>query len=137
MLNVPVNNFSVMLGRSHRFLVLPTYSRTQHCDLSGARTPTSGFGVRGVNHDQATTPPSLGWVVKFLTCGCHERIQKIFSGGGGGRLPADQVGSSLRPMRPCKIQIISSKIKGVGKPGPTLWICTWARWTCLCASIEQ
>ena len=34
-------------------------------------------------YDQATTPPSLGWVVKFLTCGCHERIQKIFSGGGG------------------------------------------------------
>ena len=33
--------------------------------------------------DQTTTPPSLGWV-KFLICGCHERIQKIFSGGGGG-----------------------------------------------------
>ena len=114
MLNIPVNNFSVMLGRSHCFL--GQYSRTQHCDLSGARTPTSGSRVRGVNHDQATTPPSSGWVVKFLTCGCHERIH---------------LGSSLRPMRPCKIRIISSKIKGVGKPGPTLWICTWARWTCL------
>ena len=49
MLNVPVNNFSVMLGRSHRFLgITSTFfgggvnmscSRTQHGDPGGARTP--------------------------------------------------------------------------------------------------
>ena len=52
MLNVPVNNFSVMLGRSHRLLgiffyffsrgggggVIMSFSRTQHGDPSGART---------------------------------------------------------------------------------------------------
>ena len=46
MLNVPVNNFSVMLGRSHRFMgITSTFwgvnmscSRTQHGDPSGART---------------------------------------------------------------------------------------------------
>ena len=52
MLNVPVNNFSVMLGLSHRFLgITSTFfffgggggvnmscSRTQHGDPSGART---------------------------------------------------------------------------------------------------
>ena len=47
MLNVPVNNFSVILGRSHRFLgitstgeggVNMSCSRTQHGDPSGART---------------------------------------------------------------------------------------------------
>ena len=47
MLNVLVNNFSVMLGRSHRFLgitstflgVSMSCSRTQHGDPSGAQTP--------------------------------------------------------------------------------------------------
>ena len=56
MLNVPVSNFSVMLGRSHRFLgIISTFffffffgggggvnmscSRTQHGDPRGARTP--------------------------------------------------------------------------------------------------
>ena len=52
MLDVPVNNFSVKLGRSHRFLgITSTFfflggggvnmscSRTQHGDPSGARTP--------------------------------------------------------------------------------------------------
>ena len=52
-LNVPVNNFSVMLGRSHRFLginstlggggVNMSCSRTQHGDPSGARTPDLWF----------------------------------------------------------------------------------------------
>ena len=45
--NVPVNNFSVMSGRSHRFLgITSTFwevnvscSRTQHGDLSEDRTP--------------------------------------------------------------------------------------------------
>ena len=50
MLNVPINNFSVMLGRSHRFLgitstpggggvVNMSCSRKQHGDPSGAQTP--------------------------------------------------------------------------------------------------
>ena len=48
LLNVPVNNFSVKLGRSHRFLgiyyqyfweVNVSCSRTQHGDLSEDRTP--------------------------------------------------------------------------------------------------
>ena len=50
--NVPVNNFSVMLGRSHRFLgITSTFlgvnmpcSRTQHGDPSGARTPDFWIG---------------------------------------------------------------------------------------------
>ena len=66
MLKVLVNNCSVMLGRSHRFLgitnafvyvcggggggVNMSCSRTQHGDLSGPRTPTSGSGVGVVNH---------------------------------------------------------------------------------------
>ena len=51
--NVPVNNFSVMSGRSHRFLgITSTFwevnvscSRTQHGDLSEDRTPTSRSGA--------------------------------------------------------------------------------------------
>ena len=49
MLNILVNNFSVMLGLSHCFLGITVYqyfwgvniscSRTQHGDPSGARTP--------------------------------------------------------------------------------------------------
>ena len=47
LLNVPVNNFSVMFGWSHRFLGIPSTfrkvnvscSRTQHGDLSEDRTP--------------------------------------------------------------------------------------------------
>ena len=47
MLYVPVNNFSVMSGRSHRFLVIPVLfwevnvscSRIQHGNLSEDRTP--------------------------------------------------------------------------------------------------
>ena len=72
MLYVQVNNFSVMLGRSHRFLgiIVPVFiyfiyfffflggggwgvnmscSRTQNGDPSmGLEPPTSGSGVRGV-----------------------------------------------------------------------------------------
>ena len=54
-----------MLGRSHRFLgITSTFldvnvpcSRKTRFDLSGARTPTSGSGVRGINH-QATVRPN-------------------------------------------------------------------------------
>ena len=67
MLNVPVNNFSVMLGRSHRFLGITSTiwggnvscSRTQHgLTRVGLEPPTSGSGVRGINH-QATALPRL------------------------------------------------------------------------------
>ena len=74
MLNVPVNNFSVMLGRSHRFLCITStfffffffffwggggiYLAQEHNTVTrvGLDPPTSGSGVRGVNH-QATAPP--------------------------------------------------------------------------------
>ena len=63
MLNVPVNNF---FSHAETEPPLPSYyqyfwgvnmscSRTKHGDPSGARTPTSGSGVRGVNN-QATAP---------------------------------------------------------------------------------
>ena len=72
MLNVPVNNFSVMLGRSHRYLCITSTFFFFFflgwggliCLAQGHNTATrvglepltSGFGVRGVNH-QATAPP--------------------------------------------------------------------------------
>ena len=51
--NVPVNNFSVMSGRSHRFLGLNQYSRESMCLAQGHNTVTlvwiepraSRFGV--------------------------------------------------------------------------------------------
>ena len=67
MLNVPVNNFS-MLGRSHSFLGITSIfggmGRGLICVAQGHNTttqvglkpPTSGSGIRGVNH-QATAPP--------------------------------------------------------------------------------
>ena len=80
MLNVLVNKFSVMLGMEPP---LPGYyqyfwgvnmscSRTQHGDLSGARTPTSGSRVRGVNH-QTTVPPSA-WFVSDLVGNPKDRF---------------------------------------------------------------
>ena len=61
--DVPVNNFSVMSGRSHRFLgiasafweVNVSCSRIQHGDLSEDRTPTSRYGFRR----SITRPPRL------------------------------------------------------------------------------
>ena len=61
MLNVPVNNFSVMSGRSHRFLGITStffFWGGGICLAQGHNTatpvglepPTSGSGVRGVNH---------------------------------------------------------------------------------------
>ena len=85
MLNVPVNNFSVILGRGHRFLgitstlgegggVNMSCSRTQHGYPSGARTPTSGSGVRGVNH-QATAPLSQRFNLTLCqTCATYPTI---------------------------------------------------------------
>ena len=69
-LKVSVNNFSVMLGRGHRFLgITSTFwgvnvpcSRTQHgLTRVGLEPPTSGSGVRGINH-QATALPYLPFV---------------------------------------------------------------------------
>ena len=80
MLNVPVNNSSVMLGRSHRFLgITSTFvcvwgvgvnvscSRTQHGGPSGPGTPTSGSGVGVVNHQAGAE--RTGAVVKPRTLG--------------------------------------------------------------------
>ena len=63
-LYVPVNNFSVMLGRSHASWVLPVLfgevnvscSRIQHGDLSEDRTPDLSLRSPTLYH-QATTPP--------------------------------------------------------------------------------
>ena len=59
-LNVPVNNFSVMSGRSHRFLGINKYFRGVKCLAQGHNTaavgiepPTSRSGVR----HSTTEPP--------------------------------------------------------------------------------
>ena len=71
MLNAPVNNFSVMFGRSHRFLCITSIYIYIYifffflgggglCLAQGHNTATRvGFEprVQGVNH-QATVPPS-------------------------------------------------------------------------------
>ena len=75
MLNVPVNNFSVMLGRSHRFLgfffffggggVNMSCSRTQHGDPSGARTPD--LWIRSPRcYPLGHRAPNLGHVTKNI-----------------------------------------------------------------------
>ena len=67
MLNVPVNNFSVILGTwdgATTSLLLPVLLggvnmpclRTQQGTRVGLEPSTSGSGVRGFNH-QATAPP--------------------------------------------------------------------------------
>ena len=61
--NVPVNNFTVMSGRSNRFLgIISTFwevnvscSRTQHGDPSEDQTPTSHSGYRR----SSTRPPHI------------------------------------------------------------------------------
>ena len=68
--NIPVNNFSVMSGRSHRFLgitrtirgVNVSCSRTQHGE-GRYRTPTSRSGVRG-----STTRPLRSPLQVMRTC---------------------------------------------------------------------
>ena len=76
MLNVPVNNFSVMFGRSHRFLCITGIfffffffflggvgggiclaQGHNTATRVGFEPPTSGFRVRGINH-HAIAPPS-------------------------------------------------------------------------------
>ena len=91
MLNDPVNNFSVMLGRSHRFLGITSIfflfiffflgggvnmscSRTKQGGPSGARTPDLWIRIRGVNH-QATRPLRRSRAACFLA---SEPIWSIF-----------------------------------------------------------
>ena len=79
MLKVPVNNFSVMLGRSNRFLgITSTFffflgggggkyvllKDTTRRPKWGSNPPTSGSGVRGVNH-QTTAPPKADLLLLF------------------------------------------------------------------------
>ena len=68
--------FSVMLGRSHRFLgITSTFwgvnvpcSRTQHgLTQVGLEPPTSGSGVRGINRQATTLPGLQGINAVFLT----------------------------------------------------------------------
>ena len=70
-LNVPVHNFSVMLGRSHRFLrITSTFwgvnvpcSRTQHgLTRVGLEPPTSGSGVQGLPPGHRAPPVGIGYV---------------------------------------------------------------------------
>ena len=79
MLNVPVNNFSVMLGRSHRFLDINStfffffFGGGGICFAQGHNTatrvglepPTSGSRVRGVNHQAKRAPAK---VRKDISC---------------------------------------------------------------------
>ena len=70
MLNAPVNIFSVMFGRSHRFLGITSpfflgggggiCLAQGHITATrvGLEPPTSGSGVRDVNH-QANAPPEI------------------------------------------------------------------------------
>ena len=69
MLNVPVNNFSVMLGQSHHFLGITSTFGGKICLPQGNNTatrvglepPTSGSGVRGVT----TRPPRPSLLYHF------------------------------------------------------------------------
>ena len=65
----PGKQFSVMLGRSHHFLgITSTFcgvnvpcSRTQHgLTRVGLEPPTSGSGVRGINHQAIALPYNEG-----------------------------------------------------------------------------
>ena len=66
-LNVPVNNFSVMSGRSHRFLVINQYFRGVKCLAQGHNTAAVGFepptSRSGVRHS-TTEPPRSQQVMK-------------------------------------------------------------------------
>ena len=63
-LNVPVNNFSLMLGRSHRFLGITSTFWRMKCLAQGhnkvtrvrIEPPTSRSGIRRPKH-QASAPP--------------------------------------------------------------------------------
>ena len=59
MLNVPVNNFSVMLGQSHHFLGIAS-TQGHNTATRVVRKPRLLDPRSDVNHDQATLPPTLG-----------------------------------------------------------------------------
>ena len=88
-----------MLGRSHRFLgITSTFwgvnvpcSRTQHgLTCVGLEPPTSGSGVRGINH-QATALPHLRWAFsdnlriilsvlhKNISCGYSLEVRRCYN----------------------------------------------------------
>ena len=56
-LNVTVNNFSVMLGRSHRFLGITSTFGELMCLAQGHNTVLPG--VRGINHQATALPHSI------------------------------------------------------------------------------
>ena len=81
-LNVPVNNFSVMLGRSYRFLGITStfeskcilFNDTTRSDPSGARTPTSESGVPEA---LTTRPPRpLGRHFLFIMINAPQKTRK-------------------------------------------------------------
>ena len=68
-LNVPVNNFSVMSGRSHRFLVINQYFRGVKCLAQGHNTAAVGLepwtSRSGVRHSTTEPPrsPKQNWTL--------------------------------------------------------------------------
>ena len=75
-LNVPVNNFLVMSGRSHRFLVINQYFRGVKCLAQGHNTaaigiepPTSRSRVRHSTTEPPRSPDwSFGTAVTYYPC---------------------------------------------------------------------
>ena len=69
-LNVPVNNFSVMSGRSHRFLVINQYFRGVKCFAQGHNTAEVGLEPRtsrsGVRHSTTEPPRSPPLEARFF-----------------------------------------------------------------------
>ena len=68
-LNVPVNNFSVMSGRSHHFLVINQYFRGVKCLAQGHNTAAVDFepltSRSGVRH--STTEPPRSPVLSVIS----------------------------------------------------------------------
>ena len=72
-LNVPVNNFSVMSGRSHRFLGINQYFRGVKCLAQGHNTAAVGLEPRtsrsGVRHSTTEPPRSplyRNWLLRSI-----------------------------------------------------------------------
>ena len=75
MLNVPVNNFSVMSGRSHRFLGITSTFRAVNASCSWHNTAEVGIEPRltsrsGVR-DSTTRPPHFPFVKKYMHVSFH------------------------------------------------------------------
>ena len=94
-LNVPVNNFSVMLGRSHCFLGITSNfggvnmpcSRTQHgLTRVGLEPPTSGSGARGINHQATVLPQNIKGVGLMLHTNKNIKMSSLVSSKSAQRL---------------------------------------------------